>query len=229
MRGKDLFIASALFSPLNGAGKPATLPHMIAAAVLMLIAVVYRVVLGIAGSAHLDWWHNFSPLAAIALCGAVYFPRRVAIAAPLLALLVSDIILNAHYGVSLLTLEILPRYVALGLIAGFGWLLRDNPRPIFVLGSSLAASVLFFILTNTGAWLAEPSQGLQPLSYERTVAGWTQALTTGQPGYPSTLFFFRNTLLSDLLFTGLFLACIVLRRNQTGIPQPAERHELAQW
>ncbi len=195
---------------------------MIAAAVFTLLAIVYRVVLGIAGSSHMDWWHNFSPLAAIALCGAVYFPRRVAIAAPLLALLISDVILNAHYGVPLLTIEILPRYVALALIAGFGWLLRDNPRPSFVLGSSLAASVLFFIVTNTGAWFAEPA-------YARTAAGWTQALTTGLPGYPSTLFFFRNTLISDLLFTGLFLACLAVRGARAGAPRTAPRHELAQW
>lgn len=195
---------------------------MIAAAVLTLIAVVYRVVLGITGSAHMDWWHNFSPLAAIALCGAIYFPRRVAIAAPLLALLVSDVILNAHYGVPLLMIEMLPSYLALGLIAGFGWLLRDNPRPSFVLSSSLAASVLFFIVTNTGAWLADPA-------YAKNAAGWTQALTTGRPGFPSTLFFFRNTLLSDLLFTGLFVACMAFRPGRAGVPQTAPRHELAQW
>ncbi len=174
---------------------------MIAAAVLMLFVIVYRVVLGISGSTQMDWWHNFSPLAAIALCGATYFPRRLALVVPML------------------TLQILPRYLALALIAGFGWLLRDNPRPSFVLGSSLAASVLFFIVTNTGSWLAEPA-------YAPTAAGWTQAMTTGLPGYPSTLFFFRNTLLSDLLFTGLFLACIAIRGEQ---PPPAARHELAQW
>lgn len=195
---------------------------MIAAAVLVLLAIVYRVVLGIAGSAHLDWLHNFSPLAAIALCGAIYFPRRVAIVAPLLALFVSDLILNAHYAAPLFTLEILPRYLALGMIAGFGWLLRDNPRPLFVLSTSLGASVLFFIVTNTGSWLVEPA-------YAKTAAGWTQALTTGLPGFPTTLVFFRNTVISDLLFTGLFLLCIAREGPRQGIPQPAAKHKLAPW
>jgi hypothetical protein len=35
-----------------------------------------------------------------------------------------------------------------------------------------------------------------------------QALTTGTPNYPSTWEFFRNTLLSGGLFTGLFVAAM---------------------
>ncbi|MFM9031283.1 MAG: DUF6580 family putative transport protein, partial [Opitutaceae bacterium] len=38
----------------------------------------------------------------------------------------------------------------------------------------------------------------------RTAAGWWQALTVGRPEFPPTLFFFRNTLVGDLVFTGLF-------------------------
>ena len=34
--------------------------------------------------------------------------------------------------------------------------------------------------------------------------GWWQAMTVGHPEFPPTLFFFRNTLVSDLLFTGVF-------------------------
>jgi hypothetical protein len=201
---------------------------MIAAAVLVLLTILYRVVLGIGGSGNFEWLHNFSPMAAIALCGAIYLPRRFALSGPLLALLISDVILNAHYihaGLyqgSIFSLEMLPRYLALGMTAGFGWLLRDNPRIGSVLGASLGASVLFFIISNTGSWFAEPA-------YANNAAGWVQANTSGLPGYPSVLVFFRNTVLSDLLFTGLFLVCIARQRDQAGVPQPAARHELAQW
>lgn len=213
---------------MNAAEKVVTFPHMIAAAALVLLTILYRVVMGFGGSGNFEWLHNFSPMAAIALCGAIYLPRRFAVAGPLLALLVSDVILNAHYiraglyeGYPL-SIEMLPRYVALGMIAGFGWLLRDNPRTGSVFGATIGGSLLFFIVTNTGAWMAEPA-------YAKTIAGFTQALTTGLPGYPSTLAFFRNTLLSDVLFTGLFLACIAMRGDRAKVPQPAPRHELAQW
>ena len=38
----------------------------------------------------------------------------------------------------------------------------------------------------------------------KTLAGWIQALSRGLPPYPPTWEFFRNTLISGGLFTGLF-------------------------
>ena len=191
---------------------PATVRGMIAAILLVLVAILYRVILGVAGMHEMQWLHNFSPLAAIALCGAIYFPRRIAIAAPLLALFVSDLILNAHYlstphVQSLISVKMLPEYIALGFSAMLGWKLRANPRLGLMLGASLLGSVAFYVITNSGDWLAEPG-------YAKTAAGWVQALTTGLPGYPSTLSFFRNTVASDLVFTLLFVGCMAARRTE---------------
>jgi hypothetical protein len=57
--------------------------------------------------------------------------------------------------------------------------------------------------------------------YAKTLAGWLQALTSGIPGYPPTWTFFRNTLLSGGLFTGLFAGALKL----TEAPEPAEEKE----
>ena len=197
---------------------------MIAAAVLVFTVIVYRVVLGFAGTgAEPAWLHHFSPLAAIALCGAIYFPRRVALAFPLLALLVSDIILNAHYNYSMFSAAILPRYVALACVGGFGWLLRSNPRTPLVLASSLAGSTLFFVISNTGSWAFDPY-------YAKTAAGWATAMTSGRADFhPTTLEFFRNTLVSDFAFTLLFMACVALQARRGETPAPASARELAQW
>ena len=67
------------------------------------------------------------------------------------------------------------------------------------------------MLTNTSSWLTGPG-------YAHTFAGWLQALTTGLPGYPPTWMFFRSTLLSDLLFTTLFVLCMAA----TAAPKLAE-------
>ena len=189
---------------------------MIAAAVLVFTVIVYRVVLGFAGTgAEPAWLHNFSPLAAIALC--------VALAFPLLALLVSDIILNAHYNYSMFSAAILPRYVALACVGGFGWLLRSNPRTPLVLASSLAGSTLFFVISNTGSWAFDPY-------YAKTAAGWATAMTSGRADFhPTTLEFFRNTLVSDFAFTLLFMACVALQARRGETPAPASARELAQW
>ena len=64
-----------------------------------------------------------------------------------------------------------------------------------VAGCSLA----FYLLTNTVSWLSSPA-------YAKTLAGWVQALTTGEPGYLPTWYFLRNSLVSDLGFSLLLLA-----------------------
>jgi hypothetical protein len=179
---------------------------MFAAVLLLVIAVVWRVVLGVMHSQDFGWLHNFAPLSAIALCGAFCLPRRWAFALPLVALFISDIALNLHYKTALLTWEMAARYVALGGIAWVGWSLRSRPQAVRVLGASVAASIAFFLVTNTASWLTEPA-------YAKTFAGWSQAMTSGVPGFPSTLFFFRHTLISDVLFTALFLGAIALSRR----------------
>ena len=186
---------------------------MIAPILLVLTAIAYRVIIGVAGMDQMHWLHNFSPCAAIALCGAIYFPRRIAIVAPLAAFLVSDLVLNTYYLKtphvdSLLSVKMIPEYVALGLSAALGWKLRANPKPGLILGASLLGSIAFYVITNSGDWLAEPL-------YAKTFAGWVQALTTGLPGYPPTLSFFRNTAASDLLFTALFIACMAWKPRST--------------
>ena len=64
---------------------------MIPALLLVLLAVVYRIATAIivqgGGSA---WLSNFAPLAAIALCGAIYFPRKYKFTVPVAALLTAE-------------------------------------------------------------------------------------------------------------------------------------------
>ena len=192
---------------------------MIAPILLVLIAIVYRVVIGVAGMHEMQWLHNFSPFAAIALCGAIYFPRRIAILAPLAAFFVSDLILNAHYlatphVTSIVSVRMIPEYLALGLSVALGWKLRANPKAGLILGASLLGSIAFYGITNTGDWLLEPL-------YAKTFAGWVQALTTGLPGYPPTIAFFRNTVVSDLLFTAIFIACMAWRPRASAPEQVA--------
>lgn len=181
---------------------------MIAAILLVLVVCAFRVAAGlmVAGGADASWLANFSPLAAVALCGAIYLPKRLAFALPLGALFVSDLIINARYGASMLDAAMLTRYAALAVVAGAGLLLRGRARLLTVAGASVAGSVCFYVLTNTASWIASPL-------YAKSAAGWAQALTVGLPGFPPSLMFFRNSLISDLLFTLLFLGCVAWSRS----------------
>src|SRR5204862_2518616 len=92
---------------------------MIPALILILVAVAYRILMGLAIISGTTWLSNFAPLAAIALCGAVYFPPKLKFTAPLLALFLSDVVLNVYYGAPLFFPLMDCRCFALGLV---GWL-----------------------------------------------------------------------------------------------------------
>jgi len=177
---------------------------MIPAFVLVLIAMIYRIAAGIlveSGSA--TWLSNFAPFAAIALCGAVFFPAKYKFSVPLLALLLSDIVLNFYYSVPLLHPLIVGRYFALGVVGCLGLLLQRKRSLKVLLPASVAGSIVFYVITNAFSWVSDPG-------YTKSLAGLVQALTVGLPAYSGTptWMFFRNSLLSDFVFTGLFVLCV---------------------
>lgn len=157
---------------------------------------------------------NFAPLMAIAICGALFLPGWLALAAPFGALVLSDIALNLHYGVPLVSTGELIRYACYGVGIACGLAARRARTPALpTLGLVAGNSLLFYLVTNTASWLGNTA-------YPQTLAGLVQSLTVGLPGFPPTWTFFRNSLVSDLLFVGVFLAAasLVTRRLE---PAPA--------
>ncbi|MGZ4982492.1 MAG: DUF6580 family putative transport protein, partial [Chthoniobacterales bacterium] len=181
---------------------------MIAALLLILSAVAYRIVIGFYGHSDSIGLLNFAPLAAIALCAAAYFPTKLKFTVPMIALLISDIVLNVHYHFSFLTPEVLSHYLGFALVGCLGLLLQNRPSLKTMLPASLAASLIFYVATNTFSWLTDPG-------YAKNFAGLIQCLTTGLPQYSATptWMFFRNSLLGDLSFTALFVVCMSFGRS----------------
>jgi hypothetical protein len=175
---------------------------MIPAFLLIVAAVAYRIVTGLAITSGTTWFSNFAPMAAIALCAAAYFPARYRFSVPMIALLVSDIVLNTFYGFSLLNPFFFSHYVGFALVGALGLLLRNRASVKIMLPASIAASILFYVVTNIVSWLFDPG-------YPKNIAGLFQSLTVGLPAYSATpsWMFFRNSVLSDLIFTGLFILC----------------------
>ena len=64
------------------------------------------------------------------------------------------------------------------------------------------------IITNFFSWLSDPG-------YAKSLAGFVQAVTVGLPVYSATptWMFFRNSILSDLAFTCVFVLCVNLGRS----------------
>ncbi|MGA8659594.1 MAG: DUF6580 family putative transport protein [Chthoniobacterales bacterium] len=193
---------------------------MVQALVLTLGAILYRLLYAFAGSP--AEWGNFSPMAAVVLCSGAFLSRKAAFLVPVVALLVSDIILNAHYHVPLLDTRMIPGYFSFGLILLLGlWISKQQShKTLLLFGCSILSSLIFYVLTNTIDWLVDPPFPVPVQHYPITFAGWAQALTVGHPGMQPTILFLRNTLISDLLFTALFVATqAVCRRSPGHVPE----------
>jgi hypothetical protein len=184
---------------------------MIPALLLVLSVAAYRITTGLLIHSGATWLSNFTPLAAIALCSAAYFPKKYKFSVPLVMLFISDAVINLRYGAPLLDLQILLRYAALAAVGCIGVLLQKHVSLKTLLPASVAGSVIFYVFTNAFSWLSDPG-------YIKNWGGLIQALTTGLPGYSTTpsWMFFRNSLVSDLLFTLLFVVSINLGRSAEG-------------
>ncbi len=154
---------------------------------------------------------NFSPLMALALCGGIYLRARAAWLLPLGILITSDILLNLRYGSSVFGAGEFLRYACYAAAIGIGFAVARRKSWTTIAAGSLGCAVLFYLVTNTGSWLMSPG-------YVKTGAGWWQALTVGHPGFPPTLLFFRNSLISDLVFTGLFAVTMEWQARRAGLP-----------
>jgi hypothetical protein len=181
---------------------------MIPALLLIFSAVAYRVTTGLLIHSGASWLSNFAPLAAIALCSAAYFPKKYKFSVPLITLFISDAVINFRYGAPLLDPQILVRYFALAVVGGLGVLLQYRASLKTLLPASIVGSTIFYAMTNASSWLSDPG-------YAKNLGGLIQALTVGLPQYSATpsWMFFRNSLISDLLFTLLFVISMNFGRS----------------
>jgi hypothetical protein len=184
---------------------------MIPALLLVLTVAAYRITTGLLIHSGATWLSNFTPLAAIALCSATYFPKKYKFSVPLITLFISDAVINLRYGAPLLDPQIVVRYAVLALVGCIGVLLRNRASLKTLLPASIAGSVIFYLTTNAFSWLSDPG-------YAKNWGGLIQAVTTGLPTYSATpsWMFFRNSLISDLLFTLLFVLSVNLGRSAEG-------------
>jgi hypothetical protein len=129
-------------------------------------------------------WPNFTPIAAIALFGGTFLKRKdLAFLVPVAAMLLSDLIIGFHS-------TMLPVYLSFIAIVAFGLILQRRLTIVNTLSASLAASILFYLVTNFASW----TSGLMP--YPMNAAGLMQSYIAGLP-------FLFNGILGDLFYTSV--------------------------
>lgn len=152
---------------------------------------------------------NFTPIGAMALFGAAYFTQRyLAILIPLAALWVSNLLLD-----NLIYTKLYPEmysgfswfgngwtYLGIALIGVLGMITLKKVTVPALFGTSIGASVLFFLVSNFGSWIASPF-------YPQNIGGLMASYGAGLP-------FFWSTLIGDLFFTSVLFGSYYLVHNK---------------
>lgn len=151
---------------------------------------------------------HFTPVAASFL----FFGARVArkqMWIPVLLLAASDVYLTkVHYGYPL-TPDHLVTWVWYAAMILMGGLLANTWSAPRIGAASLIASLSFFLISNAMVWMVWRDM------YPATLNGLLLAYIAGLP-------FFRNTVVSDLLFTGAFFSAgYLLQRQHAEATSPA--------
>jgi len=168
---------------------------------------------------------NFSAAYALMFCAGVYFPKRLVWWLPFATMLVADTALNwyhhTYYGTPMFSPELIGNYLAYAAIVWLGRKFGPKARFLSLLAGGILGAILFYLITNTFSWFFNPFNNPE---YVKTLGGWLTALTKGTAGYAQTWEFFRNTLTSGGLFTGLFAGAMKLMEAL----EPAEEKEEAE-
>ncbi len=142
---------------------------------------------------------NVSPVAAMALFGGAYFAdKRMAFIVPFVALFISDLVLGLHNSMIFV-------YTGFALTVAIGFMLKDRVTLTNTIFAVVLSSLLFFLLTNFGAWL---SSGL----YAKTAEGLMQAYVAGIP-------FFQNSLLGNMVYAGVIFGAYALLQKKVSVLQ----------
>lgn len=149
-------------------------PEIIIAFIIITIGIITR---------FLPHVPNFVPITAIALFAGRYLPKKIAIIAPLLIMLVTDYFIGFHEVMIFV-------YGGILLAAILGVTLKKKPSWGKIFGATLASSIAFFIITNFGVWIMNSW-------YPHTFAGLAQCFVMAIP-------FFRNSLLGDFFYVTVF-------------------------
>ena len=140
----------------------------------------------------------------------------------------SDLVLNLYYyfalGINAFKATQLVNYAAFAGLVWFGSKFNRHSSFLRLLSGGILGAILFYLVTNTAAWLFNPFHNPE---YTKDLAVWIIALTQGTAGHPTTLEFFRNTLMSGGLFTGLFAGAFKLGQAAESAKEKEEQEESA--
>lgn len=168
-------------------------------------AVLTGIIIAAAFMRLIPHWPNFTPIAAMALFGGAYFGRKfLAYSIPLIAMLLSDLIIGFHEGMMAV-------YIAFAITVTIGLFMRKRLNASRIIGASLISSVLFFLITNFAAWLTSPHL------YAANYAGLMNCYAAGLVFFNDGSYgvsFFLNEVMGGVFYNGLFFGAFYFAQSR---------------
>jgi hypothetical protein len=156
--------------------------------------VLVLIILAAAASRLIPHPPNMASITAVALFGGAYLSdKRLAFLVPLVALLLSDLVLGLYSHMEVI-------YGSFALVVCIGLWLQRKRTAVRIAAATLASSVLFFVVTNFSVWAFGSL-------YPRTAEGFLACYLAAIP-------FFQNTLMGDALYTAVLFGGFALAERQ---------------
>jgi hypothetical protein len=177
-----------------------------AAFLLVLIAIAWRVLLASGSHSAHAWWNFTAVGGSLLFFGARRPLRQMWI--PVVALAAADFCITRFaYGLPFEAHEYLVSWAwyAAAILLG-AWLLRQRASAGRIVAAGVLSATSFFAVSNFAVWAGSPM-------YDKTAAGLMTCFAAGLP-------FYRNDLVSTLLVTGAAFGALALARRN------AEHHDL---
>ncbi len=136
---------------------------------------------------------NVTPLSALGLFASAYLGYRYSAVIVFLTMAVSDLWLGFYHWPIMLSV-----YVSFMVPVIFGLFMRKRRTAALIMASTLGSSFIFFLVTNWAVWQFGTM-------YPHSLTGLLESYTMAIP-------FFKNSLLGDIFYTGLFFGAYELFR-----------------
>lgn len=171
------------------------------------ISVIFFAIFAIIMTRILPHPPNFTAVGAAAIFGGAVFSKSwKAILVPLLALFISNVIINntiysAYYETfSVLSLGSLWVYAAIIFMSVLANVFIKSFKVTSIAGVTVGGTILFFAVTNFGAWFGNPM-------YPQTLDGLISAYIAGLP-------FVLNSLLGNIVFVSILFGSYFWATNK---------------
>ena len=137
---------------------------------------------------------NFTPILAAAIVAPYIMNNRfISLLIPITAMIIADFFIGFYSGI----IWVYGSILLCGLLSQYSQKFKNYKLQLGIM--AILSSVIFFVITNFTVWLFS---GYYPKTFEGLVLCYTMAIP-----------FFRNTILSTLLYTGLFVMTIEFLKN----------------